>query len=45
VVAHRDALIQRGQHRRLHPHHCKIAGRSDTLFSDDAIALIHNPPW
>ena len=23
-------------------HHCKIAGRSDTLFSDDAIALIHN---
>ena len=24
------------------PHHCKIAGRADTLFSDDAIALIHN---
>ena len=23
-------------------HHCKIAGRSDTLFSDDAIGLIHN---
>ena len=23
-------------------HPCKIAGRSDTLFSDDAIALIHN---
>jgi hypothetical protein len=23
-------------------HHYKIAGRSDTLFSDDAIALIHN---
>ena len=23
-------------------HHCKIAGRADTLFSDDAIALIHN---
>jgi len=23
-------------------HHCKIAGRSDALFSDDAIALIHN---
>ena len=23
-------------------HHCTIAGRSDTLFSDDAIALIHN---
>src|SRR6478735_8403824 len=24
------------------PHHCKIAGRADTLFCDDAIALIHN---
>jgi len=24
------------------PHHCKIAGRADTLFPDDAIALIHN---
>ena len=24
------------------PHHCKIAGRADALFSDDAIALIHN---
>src|SRR6516164_7349637 len=23
-------------------HHCKIAGRSDTLFSEDAIGLIHN---
>jgi hypothetical protein len=23
-------------------HHCKIAGRADTLFSDNAIALIHN---
>ncbi len=23
-------------------HHCKIVGRSDTLFSDDAIGLIHN---
>ena len=23
-------------------HHCKIAGRSDTLFSDDAIGMIHN---
>jgi type II secretory pathway predicted ATPase ExeA len=23
-------------------HHCTLAGRSDTLFSDDAIALIHN---
>ncbi len=23
-------------------HHCKIAGRSDTLFSQDAIGLIHN---
>ena len=23
-------------------HHCKIAGRADTLFSDDAITLIHN---
>src|SRR5204862_7329842 len=23
-------------------HHGKIAGRSDTLFSDDAISLIHN---
>jgi type II secretory pathway predicted ATPase ExeA len=23
-------------------HHVKIAGRSDTLFSDDAISLIHN---
>jgi type II secretory pathway predicted ATPase ExeA len=23
-------------------HHVKIAGRSDTLFSDDAITLIHN---
>jgi type II secretory pathway predicted ATPase ExeA len=23
-------------------HHCKIAGRADTLFSEDAIALIHN---
>ena len=23
-------------------HHCKIAGRSDTLFSDDAIGFIHN---
>jgi type II secretory pathway predicted ATPase ExeA len=23
-------------------HHCTIAGRSDTLFSDDAISLIHN---
>ena len=22
-------------------HHLKLAGRSDTLFSDDAIALIH----
>jgi type II secretory pathway predicted ATPase ExeA len=22
-------------------HHLKIAGRSDTLFSDDALALIH----
>jgi hypothetical protein len=23
-------------------HHCKIAGRADTVFSDDAIGLIHN---
>ena len=23
-------------------HHLKIAGRTDTLFSDDAITLIHN---
>jgi type II secretory pathway predicted ATPase ExeA len=23
-------------------HHVKIAGRSDTLFSDDAVTLIHN---
>ena len=23
-------------------YHCKIAGRADTLFSDDAIALFHN---
>lgn len=23
-------------------HHTKIAGRSDTLFADDAVALIHN---
>jgi type II secretory pathway predicted ATPase ExeA len=23
-------------------HHVKIAGRSDTLFSDDAMTLIHN---
>ncbi|MBF6302770.1 ExeA family protein [Nocardia amamiensis] len=23
-------------------HHCAIAGRTDTLFSDDAVALIHN---
>jgi len=23
------------------PHHLKLAGRSNTLFSDDAIALIH----
>ncbi|WP_239476502.1 ExeA family protein [Nocardia arizonensis] len=23
-------------------HHCRIAGRQDTLFSDDAIGLIHN---
>ena len=23
-------------------HHCNIAGRADTLFSDDAITLIHN---
>ncbi|MDD4866932.1 MAG: AAA family ATPase, partial [Mycobacterium sp.] len=23
-------------------HHCKIAGRTDTLFSEDAIGLIHN---
>jgi type II secretory pathway predicted ATPase ExeA len=23
-------------------HHCRIAGREDTLFSDDAITLIHN---
>lgn len=23
-------------------HHLKIAGRSDTLFSTDAVALIHN---
>jgi type II secretory pathway predicted ATPase ExeA len=22
-------------------HHVKLAGRSDTLFSDDAVALIH----
>jgi len=22
-------------------HHLKLAGRSDTLFSDDALALIH----
>ena len=22
-------------------HHLKIAGRSDTLFSDDAVALVH----
>jgi len=22
-------------------HHLKIAGRSDTLFSDDALALVH----
>ena len=22
-------------------HHLKLAGRSDTLFSDDAVALIH----
>ena len=24
------------------PHHCKIAGRADTLFCDDAVTLIHN---
>ena len=23
-------------------HHVKIAGRTDTLFSDDAITVIHN---
>ena len=23
-------------------HHAKIAGRADTLFSDDAVTLIHN---
>ncbi len=23
-------------------HHCRLAGRQDTLFSDDAIGLIHN---
>jgi type II secretory pathway predicted ATPase ExeA len=23
-------------------HHCKIAGRTDPLFSDDAVTLIHN---
>ena len=26
---------------QLHAHHLKLAGRSDTLFSDDAVALIH----
>lgn len=26
-------------------HHLKIAGRSDTLFSDDALALIHQLSW
>ena len=25
-------------------HHVKLAGRSDTLFSDDAVALIHESP-
>jgi len=25
-------------------HHLALAGRSDTLFSDDAIALIHQAP-
>ena len=27
--------------RQLPRHHLKLAGRSDTLFSDDAVALIH----
>jgi type II secretory pathway predicted ATPase ExeA len=25
-------------------HHVKLAGRADTLFSDDAVALIHETP-
>ena len=34
---------QRRRHRRLHPPpHCKITGRSDTVFSAEAIRLIHN---
>ena len=34
---------QAGQHEaaRLGSHHLKLAGRADTLFSDDALALIH----
>ena len=30
------------RHRRLHPPPLQIAGRSDTLFSAEAIRLIHN---
>ncbi len=26
-------------------HHLKLAGRSDTLFSDDAVARIHKASW
>ena len=38
-----DRRDGRGRHRRLHrPSLQEFAGRSDTLFSDDAIGLIHN---
>jgi len=30
-----------GETKEYLAHHLKLAGRSDTLFSDDAVALIH----
>ncbi len=37
----RVARDERARNQKLLTHHLKLAGRSDTLFSDDAVALIH----
>ena len=42
AVRYTMAGDDRHRHRRLHPPPLPLAGRDDTLFSDDAIALIHN---
>lgn len=37
----RARIRTRWRDPRLHPHHLTLAGRSDLLFTDDAITLIH----